>query len=320
MASRSTRQLVLIAVATVTAILLVRLAGTAFSLYAISGPGHPHFTRLAWIELGTELALLACAVAAAWWILRQERQFEQKRVRETHLAEVGVLASGLAHEVRNYLNAMHTNIALVRKAVASDTIDTDRCEQRIRRLEETANSFQELLEDFLTFARPLEDRLEAVDVGELVREVSDFVGLDMEQAGVVLRIDIDPQVLKVRADRSKLKRAILNLLVNARQAMPEGGSVSVHVISSPDFVTIEISDEGCGIPEEDRLRLFESFFSTKSEGVGLGLAIVKRTIEDLSGSITYETTVGKGTTFRITLPVTRGSSLNLTSPVPANEK
>lgn len=320
MISRSTRQLVLIAVTTVVAIVFVRLAGTAFSWYVISGPRHPHFTRLAWIELGTELVLLACAAAAAWWILRQERQFEQKRVRETHLAEVGVLASGLAHEVRNYLNAMHTNIALVRKAVASDTIDAGRCEQRIRRLEETANSFQELLEDFLTFARPLDDRLEAVDVGELVREVSDFVGLDMEQAGVRLRIDVEPKVLPVLADRAKLKRAVLNLLVNARQAMSEGGNVRVHVIPSPDFVTIEISDEGCGIPEGDRSRLFESFFSTKPEGVGLGLAIVKRTIEDLSGSITFETAVGKGTTFRITLPTKAGSSTALTSDVQTNEK
>jgi signal transduction histidine kinase len=119
---------------------------------------------------------------------------------------------------------------------------------------------------------------------------------------VDLRLHVDPKVSPVSADRAKLKRAILNLLVNARQAMPGSGTVTVRVVGEGDSVVIEISDTGCGIREEDQPRLFESFFSTKSEGVGLGLAIVKRTIEDLSGFVDFESSLERGTTFRIVLP------------------
>lgn len=281
---------------------LVRVAGTLFTWHAMSGPQSSQFARLAWVEMAIEAAVVACGAVAAWWVVRREREQEHKRLRRDHLAEVGALASGLAHEMRNYLNAMRTHVALLRKTAGSDAQGCQKCEQRIHRLEETTGSLEELLADFLTFARPLEDRLEEVRVEELIGEVADFVGLDLEQAGVDLRLDVNPGLLPVYVDRAKLKRTILNLLVNARQAMPEGGTISVRGVMDDDSVAIEIGDTGCGIPEEDRPRLFESFFSTKSEGAGLGLAIVKRTIEDMSGSISFQSTVDRGTTFRIVLP------------------
>jgi signal transduction histidine kinase len=96
--------------------------------------------------------------------------------------------------------------------------------------------------------------------------------------------------------------------------MPEGGTISVQVIRDDDSVVIEVADTGCGISEKDRPRLFESFFSTKSEGVGLGLAIVKRTIEDMSGSVSFESAVGRGTKFRIVLPSSVRSRKALEKP------
>jgi signal transduction histidine kinase len=299
---RVARSVVLIVGATAVVMVLVRVAGALFAWQVMSGPQSAHFARLAWIELGLEVAVIASGAAAVWRVLWREREQQRSRARWDHLAEVGALASGLAHEMRNYLNAMHTHVALLRKMARSDAGACQKCDQRITRLDETTGSLEELLGDFLTFARPLSDRLEEIRVGELVGEVADFVGLDMEQAGVELHLEVDPHVAPVRADRAKLKRAILNLLVNARQAMPEGGTISVRVAATGDSVMIEIADTGCGVPEELRPRVFDSFFSTKSEGAGLGLAIVKRTIEDLSGSVVFESSVGRGTTFRIVLP------------------
>jgi len=268
----------------------------------MSGPQSAQFLQLAWFELLLEGGVVAAGVFAAWRVLRREKDRERRRQRLDHLAQVGMLAGGLAHEMRNYLNALRTHIALARKAADSNVGESRR---RIEKLEATTGTLEELLADFLTFARPLEDQLEEFHVAELVREVVDFAGLDMEQAGVEVRTHVEPGTPPVWADRAKLKRAVLNLLVNARQAMPEGGSVHVRVGTAGDGVLIEVADEGCGIPEEDRPHVFDSFFSTKSEGSGLGLAIVKRTIEDHSGTISFKSTVGRGTTFRIVLPSAR---------------
>ncbi|MBN1909603.1 MAG: hypothetical protein JW818_07690 [Pirellulales bacterium] len=311
MNARITRPLVLIISATFVAMILVRVAGTLFAWYVIPSPRAHHFARLAWVELGLEATVIVSGSLAVWRVLRREREEDRQRLHRDHLATVGTLASGLAHEMRNYLNAMRTHVALLRKMATADGQQCEKCGQRIDRLEQTTSSLEELLADFLTFARPLEDRLEEIHIDELFREVAEFVSLDFEQANVRLQLDIDSGVPSVHADTAKLKRAILNLLVNARQAISDGGVVTVRVIGKDDSVVIEIADTGCGISEENRARLFESFFSTKSGGVGLGLAIVKRTIEDLSGSIDFESIVGRGTTFRITLP----SSSDARSPL-----
>jgi signal transduction histidine kinase len=311
MSLRSVRSLLLIAAAIVAAMVLVRVAGMVFTWQAMPDPQLPW---LAWLEMGLGVAIVSYGAAAAWRVLRGQQEHEDRRVRRDHLAEVGAMASGLAHEMRNYLNAMHTHVALLRKAAGSDAEGCQKCGQRIQRLEETTGSLEELLADFLTFARPLQDRFEEINVEELIGEVVDFAELDMEQAGVELRVNVNPGLPPVYADRAKLKRAVLNLLVNARQAMPEGGTISVRAVADNDSVATEIADTGCGIPEEDQKRMFESFFSTKSEGVGLGLAIVKRTIEDMLGSISFESTVGQGTRFRIVLPSSVRSRKALEKP------
>ena len=289
---------------------MVALAGVRVTGVVLAGyVAHPaHRSRLAWLGWGgmaAEAAVLAVGGVVAWRVLHQGRETETRRVRREHLAEVGVLASGLAHEIRNYLNAMRTHVALLRKSAESaesDGAGRPSGEKRIARLEETIGGLEELVTEFLTFARPQADRLEEIGLGELIGEVADFVGLDLEQAGVELDVDVAPDLAPVWADRAKLKRAVLNLLVNARQAMPDGGTIRVRAASQADAVLIEIADTGCGIPQEDQRRLFDLFFSTKAEGTGLGLAIVKRTIEDLSGSIAFESAVEQGTTFRMLLP------------------
>jgi signal transduction histidine kinase len=142
-----------------------------------------------------------------------------------------------------------------------------------------------------------------VELASLVREVLDFVALDLEQGRVRVVEEFTPALPSVYVDRGKLKRAVLNLVINARQAMPDGGQLTVRIRTAKrGSVCLEVSDTGCGIPEEERARIFQPFFSTKPGGLGLGLAVVKRTIEDFRGRVRFASRAGEGTTFRIFLP------------------
>jgi signal transduction histidine kinase len=249
--------------------------------------------------IGTAVLLLATAAGCVWLTRRAHRQ-QHERAHGEHLAQIGLLAGGLAHEIRNTLNAMYSQIALLRKHLSS--VDGPAC-HRIDQIERAVIDLEELVGTFLAFARPAKDQLVEVDLTELLAGLLDFLALDLEQGRVQLRTEMAVNLPPLYADAGKLKRALLNLIINARQAMPEGGTLTVRAWPSErDEVLLEISDTGCGIPEEDQPRVFQTFFSTKPEGTGLGLAIVKRTIEDLGGRITFDSQVGRGTTFRISLP------------------
>jgi signal transduction histidine kinase len=246
----------------------------------------------------TALLLLA-TVAGCYGLTSQARRQERERARVEHLAEVGLLAGGLAHEIRNTLNAMHSQIALLRKHLSSDAGPA--C-QRTGQLERAVVELEQLVSDFLAFARPAKDQLENVDLGTLIQDVLDFAALDLEQGRVQVVTNLDPTLPPVYADAGKLRRALLNLVINARQAMPEGGTLTVRAWPEPGQVAMEVGDTGCGIPAEERPRIFQTFFSTKPEGTGLGLAVVKRTVEDCGGRVGFDSEVGHGTIFRISLP------------------
>jgi signal transduction histidine kinase len=193
---------------------------------------------------------------------------------------------------------LQARLGLLRKYLAGD----GKAEERINKLEEVAASMEQLLTDFLTFARPAGNDLEETDPVSLVRQVLEFEELELERSGVRVNFHSDAEVPAALVDRGKLKRALLNLVVNARQAMPDGGELHVRVLRRRARVRIEIQDSGHGIPPEDQRRIFQTYFTTKSGGTGLGLAIVRRTIEDFGGTISFTSTVGRGTTFIISLP------------------
>jgi signal transduction histidine kinase len=293
--------------------LLTLLAGTALILLLVLRIGVAAWTSPleaagtdrrqfpAWmLETALIAGLLLLTVAVCGWLAARARHRDWEQARAEHRTEIGLLAGGLAHEIRNTLNAMHSQIALLRKYLPADA---EPARQRITLIERAVADLEELVSEFLTFARPAKDQLEDVNLPSLIRSVLDFVALDLEQARVVVRTEMAPALPPVYADVAKLKRALLNLVINARQAMPEGGTLTVRAWPSErGEILIEVSDTGCGIPAEDRANIFRTFFSTKSGGTGLGLAIVQRTIEDCGGRIAFDSEVGRGTTFRICLP------------------
>lgn len=282
------------------AILLLVVIRVAVAVWAAPGV-RLRLSHYLWIETAADIVVWLAAVAAISWLARRAAEVESGRRRLEHLAHVAVLAGGLAHEVRNHLNALGAYISLLRKSAPSADGELV---QGIEKLERVSTALDELLTDFLTLTRPVKDQLEEVDLAALAREVIEFLALDLEQSHVEARVEAAPGVPPVVGDRGKLRRVILNLLVNARQAMPQGGKATVRLRSREGQVQLDVEDTGCGIPPEEQPRIFEAFFSTKDDGTGLGLAVAKRTIEDLGGQISFESRPGCGTTFHISLPTT----------------
>src|SRR5262249_45326395 len=161
-------------------------------------------------------------------------------------------------EIRNTLNAMNTHIALLRKQTSQLTDSP--VPRRIDQLERTVGSLDELLHEFLAVARPAQDQPQEAAPEQLAREVLEFVGFDLESSRVRVETDFAPDVPRVLVDPAKLKRALLNLVINARQAMPEGGVLTLRVAPDAGGVVIEVTDTGCGIPEEQQERIFQTFF------------------------------------------------------------
>ena len=212
-----------------------------------------------------------------------------------------MVANGLSHKVRNSLNAMRAHIALLQKFTAS--CGEERVPRQINKLEDAVVGLEEMVKEFLALASPAKNEWEEVELVSLIREVLDFVAMDLEQGQVSVVEEFAPRLPKVYVDRNKLKRALLNLVVNARQAMPQGGRLTARARRPKrGYVLLEISDTGGGISEEDTDRIFEPFFSSKPGGLGLGLAVAKRTIDDVRGQISFSSKVGEGTTFSILLP------------------
>jgi len=287
--------------AALAVLLLFWFASTIWVQKSVSDAAAQQVIPVLQLNLFVEVVVLTSVSVAALWLIVRDRRVRYAKTRIDHLSEVAMMSGGFAHEARNLIHAMHTRLELLRKSVAGN----DKAEERVDKLGEIAEGMEQLLADFLSFARPADNKLEETDPVKLVRQVLEFEELELERSGVQCSIDAAPQVPTVLVDRAKMKRALLNLIVNARQAMPEGGELHLQVTNWRNRVRIEIADTGSGIAPDDQARIFETYYSTKSAGTGLGLAIVRRTIEDLGGEITFASELNRGTTFYITLPTSK---------------
>ena len=221
------------------------------------------------------------------------------------LAEVGRLASGLVHEIRNPLNAMRMQMAVIRDMLeergASEILD------EVEHLEHEVLRVHNLASDFLAYGRPAPELDEVIPLDRFIREIAQFLGPEFSGGGVEVTVEGHDPDLRVCADRNKLKQVVFNLAQNARHAMAEkGGNLTLWSGRGlSGAAVVRIQDTGRGIAPEDRDRIFDAFFSTHPEGSGLGLAIVKQIVEAAGGSIAVQSEVDQGTTFEITLPVAR---------------
>jgi signal transduction histidine kinase len=271
-----------------------------------------------WAILGAGLltALLACAIVET---LARRREYamslvrlrteeleasigeladaHDQLVRQERLAAIGELASTIGHELRNPLGVLSNAVYLLRADLGDDP--TDAAQRHLATAEREVSAATVIVSDLLAFARQRDPVVIEVDVGDLIHEVLSVLP---PPSGVEVTTDIGPSIT-LRADRDQLRQLLLNLLSNAYQAMPDGGRVSVGAQSTGGLVRLSVSDTGAGVPNDVQKRLFEPFFTTKARGIGLGLAVSKRVVDAHHGDIIVESTVGEGSTFRVTLPV-----------------
>ncbi|UCD84460.1 MAG: PAS domain S-box protein [Deltaproteobacteria bacterium] len=245
--------------------------------------------------------------------LTELKKMEEEVRRSDRLATMGRLAAGMAHEIRNPLASLSGSIQVLREGL--DLKDEDRHLMEIVLRE--ANRLNSLISDFLGFARPSEKKEEKVRIQELVEEtLKTFEQSPEGQRGIriVKHFEGDPLL---NADSRQLRQVFWNLLLNASQAMPNGGELTINVGADvsvgpykgdtqynrqKEFLKITITDTGIGISEEDLPKIFDPFFTTRDSGSGLGLTVVYKIIESHHGQIKVESTKGKGTTFTILLP------------------
>ena len=229
---------------------------------------------------------------------------ESKPVREDYLAFVGALAAGLAHEIRNPLSTLGLNLQLLREDWENPVTEKEaRAYRKIQTLLRETKRLEQIVNDFLRFAAGHDLRREPTPLAALLDEQLEFVGPAAARAGVAVRREFGPRLPPVPLDANLIRQAALNLLLNALQAMPRGGELSVRARREGDDAVVEVADTGVGIPAEMRDRIFHIYVSTKPGGTGLGLPTARRIIEEHGGALTVESEVGKGSTFRIRLPL-----------------
>jgi signal transduction histidine kinase len=225
--------------------------------------------------------------------------------RQEKLASLGVLASGVAHEIRNPLTAIKFRLFSLKKAVPVLNGSED-----ARLIGDEINRLESIVRNFLRFARPSEPDLSATRADRIVKDVHDLMNGQLERAGIDLKFQVESR-LWVHADGQQMKQVLINLIQNAAEAIGRNGSILVEVRTGTaelegrekTAVLISVADTGRGIAPGVESRLFDPFFTTKEGGTGLGLAIAARIVEKHGGALRYETELNRGTTFEIVLPL-----------------
>jgi two-component system NtrC family sensor kinase len=244
---------------------------------------------------------------------RQLRAAEAEAVQSEKLAAVGLLASGIAHELNNPLTGVLTFSHLIRQKLPDGSTDAEDMDLVIRETKRCASIVRRLLD----FARQKAPETKVADLNAVVSDVARFIERSVQLQGTTLTLDLDPGLPRVQADENQVKQVIMNMLVNAQQATGSGGSIVVRTRRCPEplvpepgaqpvgMVEIAIVDTGCGIAEADLQRIFDPFYTSKEvgKGTGLGLSVSHGIVKSHGGTIKVESSPGKGSAFHVYLPI-----------------
>jgi len=217
------------------------------------------------------------------------------------LAALGRITAGVAHEVKNPLNSMRLWLENLKESLAAEQDGAS--QQAVQVLDKEIDRLDAVVKRFLDFTRPMDIRLEATQLAELLKEVLEVARPQFQKSNIQLAQLLPIDVPEVYVDRALLKQAVLNLVLNAAEAMPSGGQLRLVLSRRGEMAEITVGDTGKGIPLENRQKIFQLFFTTRPGGSGIGLASTFRIVQLHNGSIDFTSEVGRGTTFRIELPL-----------------
>jgi PAS domain S-box-containing protein len=248
---------------------------------------------------------------------RERAELEQRLAQAQRLESVGQLAGGVAHDFNNLLSVILTCVGFAQRELPGDSPVRDDIEEIGRAADRAAALTRQLL----MFSRREVVKPEVLDVGALVRDLERLLNRTLSER-IALRIAIGPEIVPLLADRAQLEQVLVNLGVNARHAMPDGGTLTIAVTGADEGVRITVADDGAGMTADVRARAFEPFFTTKAagEGTGLGLATVHGIVTDSGGTVDIDSEPGRGTTIAIWLPAAPPGAVVAEEPPEPSER
>ncbi len=257
--------------------------------------------------------LLIMSFATILFLIKRLKKAGKITKKQKDLSEAGILASGLAHEIRNPLNSIKINVQLLQEdieEIVSDPKMRESFKETVNSITYEISRLNELMTNFLTYARPTQLNKEIFDLNNFLKDIVNFMKVEGEAKGIEINFFSPGEVFEIKGDRQKLRQAIMNILKNAIQVLGEGGVVNVVLKRVRDLYLIEIEDNGPGMTEDFLKQIFVAFSSQRKGGTGLGLSIAKKFVEAHGGGIKVESKVGKGTRFTIILPSNEMVDLN----------
>ena len=228
------------------------------------------------------------------------QKFESQWDLSKKLADLGRITSGIAHEVKNPLNAMVIHLEILRSKLETGSSDP---RPQLEILDSEIKRLDRVVQTFLNFTWPVEVRLQPIDLNTIVTQVTALASTEAQERGVTINKHLDPDAPLIKGDADLLKQTLLNVIINGCQAMPEGGPLKVATSRGSDgSARVTIADRGVGIADDDQERIFNLYYTTKKGGTGIGLAQAFRAVQIHGGLIRFDSQIGVGTTFEIILP------------------
>jgi two-component system NtrC family sensor kinase len=227
-------------------------------------------------------------------------------IESTKLAATGKLAASIAHEINNPLQALQSCIYLI----ADDASPNDPNARYVNIARDELDRIARIVGRMLDFHRPATEAQEPTDLNALIENTLALVHKRLQHSHVRVRTELSPDIVSINTIRDHIRQVVLNLILNAIEAMPEGGTLKIRTShASPEWVAMQVQDNGVGIEPDDMAHLFEPFYTSKPHGTGLGLSVSYDLVSRHGGQILVDSTPGEGTTFTVRLPIHKGTGI-----------